>query len=113
MNEWNPLSPKVPVGEDGNWLGYAFHGHKNWELVTPFYAELEILSMYTGRSAKGLVLRDVDTGREFPMFISDLVDVFQNETLVVIEHTQAGGRLKGQWTACKRGSNYGIRAVRE
>lgn len=112
MNAWNPLSPEVPVDKDGNWLSYPSYGQTAWELVFPFYGELEILSMYHGRSAKGLNLRDVNTGKTFPMFIGDLVDALQNGTFTV-DQTPEGGRLKGWWTASKRGANYGLKAVKQ
>lgn len=112
MSTWNPKEPTVPVDNNGNWLSYPDYRHKGWELVHPFYAELEILSMYHGRSAKGLNLRDVNTGKEYPMFIGDLVDALKNGTFSV-EQTEEGGRLKGWWTASKRGANYGLKAVKK
>ena len=104
---WNPHLPEVPVDEKGNWLAYPTYEHKGWETIyQPFPATLEIVRMETGRSAKRIILRDVERNKTYPMFVADLLTSIQHGRIVV-----AGGRLTGYWTASKKGANYGIKAV--
>lgn len=110
--QWNANRPEVPVDAKGNWLSYAGYAHGNWETIhQPFYAELVVDGMRTGRSSKLVILKDITYGKTYPMFVADLVKGIQNGDFSV-EPRQDGGRLIGYWTASKRGANYGIKAVR-
>lgn len=111
--DWNPKRPQMPVDKDGNWLDYAGYGHVGWETIhQPFYAEFEIDGMRTGRSSKKVILRDLVSGKLYPMFIADLVKGIANGEFTVVQ-TELGGRIMGWWTGSKRGANYGIKAVLE
>lgn len=108
---WNPHIPEVPVDDNGNWLSYPSYLHKGWETVPqPFYAEFEIDGMHVGRSAKNVILKDVNTGKTYPMFIADLVKGIQNGDFTIEQHAGTG-RISGWWTGSKRGANYGIKAI--
>jgi len=65
--------------------------------VEPFTATMQVIGMETGRSAKRLVLMDVDTGKTYPLFVADIVAILK------------GVPITGVWSACKRGQNYGIK----
>lgn len=105
--EWNPNKPQMPVDKDGNWLSYPTYNQVGWETVyQPFFAELEIDGMRTGRSSKVVVLKERATGKFYPMFVADLVKGIQHGHFTV-----AGGVISGYWTGSKRGANYGIKAV--
>lgn len=103
--KWNPKAPVVPVDKDGNWLTFPDWRFDRWEDVDPFYASLNIDGIYSGRSAKGLTLKD-DNGKEYSMFLTDLVEALKNPEVHV-----SLGRIAGYWTAAKRGSNYGVKFV--
>jgi hypothetical protein len=115
--KWNAKHPAVPVDKDGNWLHFPMQQHEyvngkwttfdyGWEIVqTPFYAALEVVQMNTGRSAKYLTVRNRDTGVEYPLFVSDLVDLIKYGNV-------ANGVITGTWTGSKRGQNYGIKIVK-
>lgn len=100
---WNAKFPEVPVDKDGNWLQYPSYQQTEWKPVDPFHARMSVVGMYSGRSAKGIYLND-DTGKKYPMFVSDLVAALQNDGLVMED-----GWMIGWWTAGKRGANYGVR----
>ena len=105
--DWNPHRPQMPVDKDGNWISYPTYNQVGWETVSqPFYAEFEIDGMRTGRSSKVVVLKDIHTGKTYPMFVADLVKGIQHGHFTV-----AGAVISGYWTGSKRGANYGIKAV--
>ena len=109
---WNPNLPEMPVDENGNWIDWAGYSHARWETVhQPFPASFEIDGMRTGRSSKKVILKDVETGRLYPMFVSDLVKGVQQGDFE-LSYENGAGRLSGLWTGSKRGANYGIKAVR-
>lgn len=107
---WNPDAPEVPVDKDGNWLNYPDWTTDSWVPVSPFYAELLVSHMESGRSSKTVVLKDITNNKRYPMFVADFVKGIQ-EDLFAVSHDLDGGKLNAYWTACKRGQNYGIRAV--
>jgi hypothetical protein len=104
---WDAKNPKVPVDQHGNWLSYPTYQHTHWETVQPFFAVLEMDGMQTGRSSKLFILKDVETGKEYPMFVADLMRGIQDKALRVHD-----GKLSAMWTASKRGANYGIKALK-
>ncbi|QNJ56923.1 hypothetical protein SEA_REINDEER_132 [Mycobacterium phage Reindeer] len=69
--------------------------------MEPFYGEMRVVGIETGRSAKRLVLEDINTGKTYPLFVADIVKLLQD----------AGTVLTGTWGASKRGQNYGIKRV--
>ena len=107
-HSWNAKHPEVPVDENGNWMHYpeGWRANIQWLPVREFAAVLTIESMYTGRSAKYLKVKNKATGITYPMFVSDLVKFIQDGGTVY------NGELHGKWTASKRGANYGIKAVK-
>lgn len=110
--QWNPNLPEMPVDEKGNWLDWAGYTHGRWETIyQPFYAELVIDGMRTGRSSKKVILKDIKSGRTYPMFVSDLVKGVQDGDFT-LQPRADGGRLIGWWTGSKRGANYGIKAIK-
>lgn len=100
---WNRHRPEVPFDKGGNMLHYPMYRDCTWDVLWPFDATMEVDGMMSGRSAKYLILKDVDTGKEYPMFVSDLIDFIQNGGIV------KDGRLTTKWMASKKGTNYGIR----
>ena len=73
-----------------------------WEMrpIVPFKARLTLQGSVRGRSAAFFLWHD-EAGREFPMFMKDMLDLLLAE---VVER----GAVEGTWTVRKRGSNYGI-----
>lgn len=109
--KWNPNKPTMPVDQNGNWINYPGYGQHGWETVEyPFYAEFVIDGMQTGRSSKIVILKDISSGKTYPMFVADLVKGVQRGDFT-LEQRKDGGRLIGYWTGSKRGANYGIKAV--
>lgn len=107
---WSPRRPQVPVDDDGNWLAYPDWRCKTWEPVRPFYAQMTIAGMESGRSAKRVILKDAE-GKTYPMFVADLVKGIQNGTFEVHTQLEGPGIIEAWWTAAKRGANYGIQAT--
>ena len=108
---WNPKLPEVPVDNDGNWLHYPTYEHTGWETIhQPFFDRMIMGGMVTGRSAKYLILKSTTTGKDYPMFISDLLAGIQ-KGLLSVESVEGEGYVSAHWTGSKRGANYGIKAV--
>lgn len=109
MKDWNPKLPEMPVDKDGNWIDFPGYGQHGWEVVhAPFHAYMTIDGMRTGRSSKKVILVDDKTGKQYPMFVADLVKAIQNSTITI-----EAGVLSGWWTGSKRGANYGIKPTEE
>lgn len=75
---------------------------EEWRDNEPFQARMVISSMYSGRSAKGIIWTDTKTGYDYPMFVSDLIELLKTADVI-------GGEVYGYWVIAKRGQNYGIR----
>ncbi len=105
---------QVPYAADGSLLHYvrmsaAFSETVDWRPNLPFQACLQIGGMYSGRSAKYLILQPVnspDDRRTYPMFVSDLLEMIQGYGI------DAGGIVCARWMVAKRGENYGLRIAR-
>lgn len=100
----------VPFDKHGNLMHYAkqgdgWHSAHEWRPNTPFDADLTIESMRSGRSAKYLILTDSD-GREFPMFVTDLIDALR--TAEGVRDGRFGSR---RWMVAKRGTNFGVKVA--
>lgn len=109
------MSKDAPFDENGNMLSYpapSWHYYSDESGrrlsrrvpaqltdVEPFQADMEVIGMETGRSAKRIVLRDTKTGKTYPLFVADIVKLLKGTT------------LSGTWEACKRGQNYGVRRI--
>jgi 5-methylthioribose kinase len=110
------MSKVAPFDEDGNMVSWPqdhlepyedSEGRRRYRCipaeltpVEPFHAEMAVVGMETGRSAKRIVLKDINTGKTYPLFVADIVKLLQ------------GTLLTGTWEACKRGKNYGVRKVK-
>ena len=102
-----PLEHKVPFDKKGNQLTRATrYDPEGSKLVSNFVftGTLSVVGIHRGRSAAHFLLRDVETMKRYSMFLSDMLVLIQNGELVK-------GQLKGKWTFCKRGSNFGIKFV--
>jgi hypothetical protein len=69
-----------------------------------FYAVLRYESYTRDGRAETLWWKDVDTGRLYPMFVSSVCEILKSYVL--------DGKVNGTWTMIKRGTNYGIKAVK-
>lgn len=99
---------RVPLKTWGNtdeWDTYASYAHARWDENVRFEAHMEITGMYSGRSAKGACVTDLITGKEYHMFMTDLIKALRALSV------EKGVFPVMEWEACKRGSNYGIRPV--
>lgn len=96
---------KVPVDEySGNWLSYDAWT-KTYDYNVRFSAKMQLVTLYSGRSAKGAVIKDLNTGKQYQMFMTDFISAIIAN---VVDH---GLFPEMEWEAVKRGANYGIRPV--
>lgn len=104
---WDAKNPHVPVDSHGNmkdWYGhYGANNTQQWEPFPPRTLTLTLDSYSRGQSSAKYWWKD-DQGRRYPMFLKDLLDLIQNETLI-------NGQVTATFTAVKRGQNYGIKRV--
>jgi len=99
---WNQ---KVPFDAEGNVLHYAFDGHTNWKTNYEFNDDLIIQGYQRGQSAAYFLLQSENNGKEYPMFISDFTEMIMNSQI-------NKGKVKGLFTFCKKGRNFGIKYLK-
>ena len=73
-----------------------------WKQNEVFEANLRVESFSRGRSAANFNVKNMQTGAEYTMFLTDFLDLLQKH---VLDHGETP-RLK--WCFAKRGANYGI-----
>lgn len=106
-----PRSFQVPYDADGNLMHYARDGAygtskpDHWQEPQEQYLVLTMDRSVSGRSAKYFIWT-TPSGRKYPMFATDMVHLAQEG---MISH----GKTTGWFRECKRGSNFGLRFVRE
>lgn len=99
---------KAPFMPDGSLLHYVYP-YQGWndpaamKEAEPFHARLTLTGMRRGRSA-AYFMWESDTGATFPMFMTEMVDLVTNGTVVK-------GVADEEWTIRKQGQNYGIKRV--
>jgi hypothetical protein len=84
-----------------NYSSYPLFGTKMHPIV-PFTAEMKLIDYTKGRSAVNFIFKDLETGRTYPMFLTDFYKIARDDIL------KNGILSKRQWTIVKRGANYGI-----
>jgi hypothetical protein len=96
---------KIPFDNKGNQLHYADW----WKAATinlqdnhEFDGTLAYKAMHRGRSAAYFEFERVGEDRTVTVFMKDLVDMFPAMT---------AGCVRGRFTFCKRGANFGCRLV--
>jgi hypothetical protein len=98
---------KIPYDAEGNMMHYAdrtylgIHVANEWRENIRFWTSMKLLGMNRGRSAAYFTWQD-DNGFEYPMFMTDLVDLL-NRSKVFFGETGPQ-----PWKAIKRGRNYGL-----
>jgi len=97
--------PLKTYGKLDEWDTYPSYGNVRWDTNVRFEAHMEVTGMYSGRSAKGACVTDKNTGKEYHMFMTDLIKALRALTV------DKGVFPVMEWEACKRGMNYGIRPV--
>ncbi|MGH7238777.1 MAG: hypothetical protein ACREHG_01795 [Candidatus Saccharimonadales bacterium] len=101
---------KAPFDLKGNLMSFPEPIYANerlnqpdWRDVGTFEETLEYVDYTRGRSSVNFIWRDVRSGREYPMFVTDLDSIMTNICV---------GRLRATWEIGKRGMNYGIRIAK-
>ena len=75
-----------------------------WKENFEFEDTLKLTGMSRGRSAANFNLQSETTGKDYNVFMTDMVHLFQNANI-------NKGYVIGKWTFCKRGQNYGIKLI--
>lgn len=98
------MPKQAPFDVDGNMQAYPGHAwlggryvESALQPVEPFIANMLVVGMETGRSAKRLVVKDLRTGKTYPMFVADIVNLLKDIP------------IHGTWEVSKRGQNYGVK----
>jgi hypothetical protein len=77
-----------------------------WKENFEFEDTLRLTGMSRGRSAANFNLKSETNAKDYNVFMTDMVYLFQNGEI-------SKGIIKGKWTFVKRGQNYGIKLVIE
>lgn len=77
-----------------------------WIDIPKFQAQMIITGMERGRSAARFTVKDIGTGIEYPVFMSDML------TLVTTTDVIKGYTDLLYWEVCKKGSNYALRVAK-
>jgi hypothetical protein len=98
---------QIPFNANGDQLHYA--DRWLWQRgLAPFVdnhefeATLALKTMHRGRSAAYFEFERVGEGKTVTVFMTDLMEMFP--------HIH-GGLIRGRFTFCKRGANFGCRLV--
>lgn len=91
---------RISLGRHMTSYPAGFHDTE-WRPNEPFEATLKLVGQSRGRSSALFEWEDVKTGTRYPMFMSSLGDLIQNQVINF-------GQFAGKWIAVKKGSNYGI-----
>lgn len=105
-----------PTTEDGSLIGYPYsdapaepHFDKvsniNWIDNIVFEDTLTFTGYGRGRSS-AVMHFEGSNGASYNMFLSDTNVLLKTKDII-------GGKVKAQWTFCKRGSNFGIKLSEE
>lgn len=94
----NEYQHKLELGE------YITVDKITWKANFEFEDTLRLTGMSRGRSAANFNLKSETTGKNYNVFMTDMVDLFQNATI-------NKGSVTGKWTFVKRGHNYGIKLI--
>lgn len=76
-----------------------------WVKNKVFEETLEYIGYSRGRSSATFQFKD-STGADYSIFMKDMNDLLMTKDII-------NGEIKGFWTYCKRGKNFGIRLATE
>lgn len=98
----------IPFDDDGNLLTYprfarGVKSGPNWIPNHIFFATMAVDGITRGQSAARFIWVDQE-GQRYDMFMTDMVNLLKTND---VRH----GVRFGNWTFCKRGANYGLRAT--
>lgn len=94
---------QIPFNEKNQLLHYARHGSGVvWKDNFEFEDSMAFCGFTRGRSAAHANVKSEKTGQVYTMFLKDLGDA--------IPYLK-DGKLHGQFTFAKRGTNYGIKYI--
>jgi hypothetical protein len=112
--QWDENRKEVPFDPfTGDMMRYPQEVYKRgetprgpeWREAVPFVDTLRFVRMYSGRSAKGLILESVSTGVRYSMFTKDAVEMLMT---LKPEHLTGTNEYTCAWGFVKRGANFGI-----
>lgn len=97
----------IPFDADGNQMTYCTgydvaHYGATWQPNLEFVATLRYVTFERGRSAAHLYFEDVETDKQYVMFLIELDDILKHNAM-------HGNCVTGRWTFTKRGQNYGVK----
>lgn len=102
---------QVPFDEHGNLQSYPQRMIINGRVVESFWRDnyefddkLRIANISRGQSSAKFILKSDTDGREYPMFMKDMLELIQTSKI-------SNGIVIAKWTFVKRGQNYGIKVV--
>jgi len=94
---------KIPFDNQGNLVSVldTYKGDLIWRRRFIFEDELEVIDWVKGSSSIQLILRSINTNKNYPMFQFDVLRMLQKSVI-------NKGRIKGLWSFKKRGTSYGL-----
>ncbi|MDE8648127.1 hypothetical protein PXH69_24475 [Rhodococcus qingshengii] len=101
---FDPTSNKVPDYVYPHATSYSKPSDIEWRDNVPFEATLKVETYSRGRSSVTVILKNVDTGTEYSMFISETLNTMLNRPIV-------DAKVSGMWHFIKRGQSYSIAPV--
>lgn len=93
-----------PVDLGWELMEYAAYKEIEWRPNDPFETTLVLVGQERGRSAARFIWEDPTTQTRYPMFMSGMLDLVKNHTIIK-------GIVTATWIVVKRGQNYGLEAV--
>jgi len=96
----------VPVDINGNVMRSLCKHHALVNGKDTFITTLALQDHYKYGSATRLILVDTGSGKTYPMFIGDFLDMTQYVSM-------RQGEILGEWGYCKKSSFFGVYLIEE
>jgi hypothetical protein len=77
-----------------------------WKPNTPFTDTLRFTGFGRGRSAAHALFKSTVKGTSYTVFLTDFSDILREKDIIK-------GEVSARWHFVKRGSNYGLRMMKE
>jgi hypothetical protein len=102
---------KIPFTKDGTLLSHEYpYGHMeiDWKDIFVFDGRMKYDGFGRGRSAATIYMKDLETGKRYPMFLSTFDDLMKSTGRFAFDGGTGSLIFTGNWTFCKKGQNYAM-----
>jgi len=102
---------QIPFNKNDELLSYDYsYGHMeiNWKDNFIFEGRMKYDGFGRGRSAATIYMKDLETGKRYPMFLKTFDDLMKSTGRFAFDGGTGSLIFTGTWTFCKKGTNYAM-----